>query len=188
MRPTNRSSTTLAALVVAAAGALVPPSVSAQDLCAEVIQAVNHGKAGFAQIKGAPGTGRFGRAGRTFDSTFDMTSVSPECDVWADKDRPQQLRLSCHRISREAGCEPEARRVYERLVEPLRQCVARMFPKAQVLEHPLISVGRSNREALEFRNVADAVSGYQLNLDLSWSVTRLSSTTACRVGIDVEMR
>lgn len=187
MRTINRSSTTLATFVVAA-GALIPPSVSAQDLCAEVIQAVNHGKAGFAQIKGAPGTGRFGRAGRTFDSTFDMTSVSPECDVWADKDRPQQLRLSCHRISREAGCEPEARRVYERLVEPLRQCVARMFPKAQVLEHPLISVGRSNREALEFRSVADAVSGYQLNLDLSWSVTRLSSTTVCRVGIDVEMR
>lgn len=188
MRPTNRSSTTLAALVVAAAGALVPPSVSAQDLCAEVIQAVSHGKAGFARIKGAPGNGRYGRAGRAFDSTFDMTSVSPECDVWAHEDRPQQLRLSCHRISREPSCESEARRVYERLVEPLRQCVARTFPKAQVLEHPLMSVGRTEREALEFRNVADAVSGYQLNLDLSWSVTRLSSTTACRVGIDVEMR
>ena len=187
MRTINRSSTTLA-LAVAAAGALIPPSVSAQDLCAEVIQAVNHGKAGFEQIKGAPGTGRFGRAGQKFDSTFHMTSVSPECDVWADEDRPQQLRLSCHRMSREPGCESEARRVYERLIEPLRQCVARMFPRAQVLEHPLTNVGRTNLEGLEFRNVADAVSGYQLNVDLSWSVMKLSSTTACSVGIKVQMR
>ena len=188
MRTINRSSTRLAAFVVAAAGTLIPPAVSAQDLCAEVIQAVSHGKAGFAEIKGAPGTGRYGRAGQKFDSTFHMTSVSPECDVWADEDRPQQLRLSCHRTSREPGCESEARRVYERLIDPLRQCVARMFPKAQVLEHPLTSVGRTNLEALEFRNVADAVSGYQLNVDLSWSVMKLSSTTACRVGIGVEMR
>src|SRR5512145_1437426 len=110
MRTINRSSTKLAALAVASAVALVRPSVSAQDLCADVIQAVSHGKAGFAQIKGAPGTGRYGRAGRVFDSTFHMTSVSPECDVWADEDRPQQLKLSCHRISREPGCESEARR------------------------------------------------------------------------------
>ena len=188
MRTINRSSTKLAALAVASAVALVRPSVSAQDLCADVIQAVSHGKAGFAQIKGAPGTGRYGRAGRVFDSTFHMTSVSPECDVWADEDRPQQLKLSCHRISREPGCESEARRVYERLIEPLRQCVARMFPKAQVLEHPLTRAGRMDLEMLEFRNVADAVSGYQINVDLSWSVTRLSSTTGCRVGIAVEMR
>ena len=50
------------------------------------------------------------------------------------------------------------------------------------------SVGRTNREALEFSNVADAVSGYQLNVDLSWTAMRLSPTTACRVGIDVGMR
>ncbi len=184
----NRSSATVRALVLSAVGALTSVTVSAQELCAELTQAVNHGKAGFAQIKGAPRTGRYGRAGRAFDSTFDITTVSDECDVWADQDRPQQLRLSCHRISREPSCESEARRVYQRLVEPLRACIVKTFPTAQVREHPPTTAGRSEREAVEFVNVASAVSGYQLNVDLSWSVTRLSSTTACRVGIGVDMR
>jgi hypothetical protein len=157
-------------------------------MCAEVIQAVSHGKAGFAQIKGEPGRGRFGRAGRVFDSTFDVTSVSNDCDVWADEDRPQQLRLSCHRISRESSCEAEARGLYERLVEPLRQCVTRAFPNAQHFDYPQTTTRRSEQKMLKFRDVANSVSGYQLDVDLSWSVTRLSSTSACRVGIDIEMR
>ena len=57
----NRASTMFRALVVLVAGTLSPLTASAQDLCAELTQAVNHGKTGFTQIKGAPGTGRYGR-------------------------------------------------------------------------------------------------------------------------------
>ena len=188
MSTVNRASTTFRALVVLAAGALSPLTVSAQDLCAELTQAVNHGKSGFTQIKGAPRSGSFGRAGRVFDSTFAITSVSDDCKVWADEDRPQQLRLSCSRISREPSCASEVRRTYERLAEPLRRCVASVFPKAHVRNDPPTTIGRQELESLRFVNVADSVSGYQLDADLTWSVARLTSTTTCQVGLHVEMR
>ena len=188
MSTVNRASTTFRALVVLAAGALSPLTVSAQDLCAELTQAVNHGKSGFTQIKGAPSKSSFGRAGRTFESTFAITSVSDDCKVWADEDRPQQLRLSCSRISREPSCASEVRRTYERLAEPLRRCVASAFPTAQVRQDPPTTLGRSELQLLRIAKLADSVSGYQLDAELSWSVNKVTSTTTCRVGIDVEMR